>query len=68
MRSKNKKLIQIRNLLNMTQAELGEAINLTQSAISNYDNGHRKLPVQVAQQIIKLAKVRSVTLSLEDFF
>jgi predicted transcriptional regulator len=52
----------------MTQAELGDAINLTQSAISNYDNGHRKLPVQVAQQIIKLAKVRGIRLLLEDFF
>jgi transcriptional regulator with XRE-family HTH domain len=68
MRSKNKKLIKIRNLLNMTQAELGDAINLTQSAISNYDNGHRKLPIEVAQQIIKLAKLRGIRLLLEDFF
>ena len=41
MKYMNKRLIEIRKDQHLTQAEFAEKINLTQSAIGNYENGRR---------------------------
>ncbi len=49
----NKRLKKIRNALNMTQAEFGEKIGLSQNTIANYECGRRALTEQTVKSICR---------------
>lgn len=49
----NKRLKKIRNALNMTQAEFGEKIGLSQNTIANYECGRRALTEQTIRSICR---------------
>jgi transcriptional regulator with XRE-family HTH domain len=58
----------IRERLQMTQVQLSKAMRCTQAAISKYENGIELPSLRAAKVLIKVAKKRSVNLSLEDIF
>lgn len=58
----------IRNGLGITQYEMAALLGLSQSAWSLYEIGERKLPVAIAQKLIKLANDRGETLTLDEIY
>jgi DNA-binding XRE family transcriptional regulator len=58
----------IRISLGMSRKEFGEALNLTQMCIGNYENNQRDPSITIAYKIIDLAKKNKIEISLEDLF
>lgn len=60
------KIKEIREKLKMSQQELGEAVGVGQTAISNYEVGDRIPDVPVAIKLRDLAVKNKIKVSLED--
>lgn len=56
----------VRKQNNLTQEELSRALGVSQQSVSKYENGTRKLPVDVAKKIGKLFGVEWSTLYDDD--
>ena len=50
----NKKFKQIRNILNLTQAELSEELQISLSSVQYYEQGRQKIPSKVEMLLSKL--------------
>ena len=62
----NKRLIMIRKDNDLTQTEFAEKINLTQSAITNYENGRRNIPDRTISDICRVFNVNETWLRTGD--
>ena len=63
----NIKLKELRKELNLTQKEVAEAIGITASAYSNYEQGLREPPYAILINLCKFFKVTSdYLLGIED--
>lgn len=58
----------IRREFNMTQAEFGQALNLSRLSISNYETFKRVIPPYVALRVIEYAKSRGIYSSLDEIY
>jgi len=58
---------QLRQRLGMTQAELGEALGMTQMNVSLYERGQSLRP-EVAKQLIDLAAARGVQIDFNVIY
>ena len=52
----------------MSQSQLRQALDITQSRLSNYEHGTRQVPVDIAYRFIDLAKTKGEVMTLEDVF
>lgn len=58
----------IRKRLAVSQAELGVALGVTQSVISQYEKGACDPSLKVARKLIAFAKLRDVNLMFETIY
>lgn len=58
----------IRELLSMTQEELGKALGVSQGSVSAYESGAASIPVPNAIKLIEVADVKGVALSLDQIY
>lgn len=58
----------IRESLSMTQAELGEALGVTQGSVSFYELGKHPVPPGVAATLIEVAAKKGLTVSFDDIY
>lgn len=58
----------IRELLSMTQEELGRALGVSQSSVSAYESGAASIPVPNAIKLIEVAEARGVLLTLDQIY
>jgi transcriptional regulator with XRE-family HTH domain len=61
-------LLSIRKRLGVSQADLGEALGLSQGNVSHYECDRQPIPPDVARRIIKLAAERGHTVSFDDIY
>jgi len=61
-------LSNLRNQLDMTQAELANALGQTQGSIGHYETGRYQMPVAVAKRLINLAAANGINLSLDQIY
>jgi transcriptional regulator with XRE-family HTH domain len=61
-------LSDIRKRLSLSQADLGHALGVTQSLISQYETGACDPSVRVAMKLVEFARGRDVVLSLETIY
>lgn len=61
-------LITLRKRLAMSQAEIGAAIGVTQSTISQSERGDITLSVEVAKRLVQFARSKGVKASLDDLY
>lgn len=52
----------------LSQAELGDLLNIGQSAISNYENSEREPEVHIAKQFVCIAKAKGDAYTLDDVY
>ncbi|MFL9610201.1 helix-turn-helix domain-containing protein [Methylobacillus sp. Pita2] len=57
----------IRSRLNLSQAELAEALGMSQPNVSKYENG-QDIPPDTARKLISLAQSRGVSISFDDIY
>lgn len=62
------KIRQYRELANKSQSELGAAIGVWQTAISNYEGGIRTVDIPTAQKIVKAFNEWGLDITLSDVF
>ena len=62
------KIKEIRNKMELTQAEFAEAIGCGQTAVSQYEIGQRRPSYKIAKAIISLAKAKKIKVTLMDIF
>jgi putative transcriptional regulator len=65
---KNKRLIQRREDLKLTQRHVSEVINISQSMLSRAESGHRALDDANKIKLAKLYKVTVEWLFFEEFY
>ncbi|WP_409015162.1 helix-turn-helix transcriptional regulator [Caballeronia sp. LZ001] len=61
-------LITLRKRLAMSQAEIGAAIGVTQSTISQSERGEITLSVEVAKRLRDFARSKGVRTTLDDLY
>lgn len=61
-------LTQIRRCLQLTQAELAEALDMTQGNIGHYEQCRQQIPPDVARRIIKVAYDRGMVITYDDIY
>ena len=54
--------------MGLTRRGLADMIGKTKSCISNYENGYRKIPVDTAISIIKVAATCGVKFTLDQLY
>lgn len=59
-------LSQIRKKLGLSQWEISSLLDMTQAAYCNCEAGRRNLSIKKCYSLIKLAKLKSINLSLEE--
>lgn len=57
-----------RAFADLTQEELGQALGITQTAISNYERGVRDPELEVARRFLRLAACYKYATSLDDVY
>lgn len=62
------KIYIIRKTLDMTQAEFGKLIGVSQNAISKYELGYRLMPILIAKRIIQECKNYDLTIDLNYIY
>ena len=60
-------IFSIRKELNVTQAQLAEALGVSQGNVSHYEKG-QKIPPVVAARLINFAMTKSIKLSFDDIY
>lgn len=60
-------ILSIRKRLEATQAELAEALGVSQGNISHYERG-QTVPPDIASKLIVFAKLRGHSLSFDDIY
>lgn len=58
----------IREKAGMTQAELAEAVGLTQGAIAHYEGGRRKPGLDECRRIVDALNKHGLSVTLDDLF
>ncbi|CAN7476941.1 helix-turn-helix transcriptional regulator [Acidovorax sp. LjRoot74] len=58
----------IRELLSMTQEELGKALGVSQGSVSAYESGVASIPVPNAIKLIEVAGGKGFPLSLDQIY
>lgn len=58
----------IREKAGMTQAELAEAVGLTQGAIAHYEGGRRKPGLDECRRILEALNRKGACATLDDLF
>lgn len=53
----NERFVQLRKMLGLTQAQIGEMLNLTRSAISNYEYRKAELPDRTISDICRVFSI-----------
>jgi DNA-binding transcriptional regulator YiaG len=61
----SKNLRAIREYLELTQADFGEAIGVIKSTVSDYENGRSRPDPTTARAIVRLAVSRGMKIALE---
>lgn len=61
-------IFQLRKRLKVSQAELGTALEVTQSAVSQYEKGTTVPSPEVVKRLIDFAKKRGVDVSFETIY
>jgi putative transcriptional regulator len=61
-------LIDLRKRLSLSQAELGSAIEVNQSAISQYERGEIAMNPDVALRLIDFARSRGIEIAMETLY
>lgn len=61
------KILTIRKKLNVTQAELADALGVSQGNVSHYERG-QTVPPDIASRLICFAKDRQLFLSFDDIY
>ncbi len=57
----------IRQILGLSQADLGKAIGVSQGNVSFYELG-QEVPPKVARKLIDVAKAKGVDISFDDIY
>lgn len=58
----------IRRKLGMTQQELAEALNVSQSQISKFENGEQEMAPDTARALIHLAQTKGKRFTFNDIY
>ena len=61
-------ILHLRKRLEVSQAELGTAIGVTQSAISQYEKGTSIPSYETVRRLIEFAKTRGVEVSFDSIY
>lgn len=61
-------ILHIRQLIGISQAELGASIGVSQGNVSHYEQGRQEVPPDVARRIIAAAKDRGISLTFNDIY
>lgn len=61
-------LKRIREALQMTQAELGAAIGVTQGSVSFYELGKHPVPPDIAAKVIAVARKKNQRVTFDDIY
>lgn len=61
-------ILAIRRRLGLQQTEFADAIGVTQSNVSHYENGRNDPSLDVGRQVVALAKQMGHCVTLEDVF
>ncbi len=59
---------QIRLEMGLTQKGLAKLLGITAACVSNYENGFRSLPIEIAKLYVSLSKKKGNKLTLEDIY
>gem|GEM_PF-4009056 len=52
--------------MNLSQIEICNLLSIKQSTFSNYETGKRKPSISICYKLIKLAKIKGITVTLEN--
>ncbi|MDR5881092.1 helix-turn-helix transcriptional regulator [Caballeronia sp. LZ032] len=61
-------LITLRKRLALSQAEIGAAIGITQSTISQSERGDITLSVEVAKRLVQFARSKGIKATLDEIY
>lgn len=61
-------ILHIRQLIGISQAELGAAIGVSQGNVSHYEQGRQEVPPDMARRLISAAKERGLVLTFNDVY
>ncbi|WP_454826066.1 helix-turn-helix domain-containing protein [Paraburkholderia xenovorans] len=61
-------LIALRKRLKMSQTDLGDAIGVTQSAISQYERGDCLMTPDVAIRLVQFARARGIAATMDALY
>lgn len=61
------KIQELRLAANMSQKELGTAVDLTQAAISLYELGKRLPNLRISRKIVNVFRAKGVECTIDDF-
>jgi transcriptional regulator with XRE-family HTH domain len=64
--NKINKIKDLRKLMNMSQKELCSLLNIKQCTLSNYETGNRHISIKVCYKLIRIAKLKSIHLTIEE--
>lgn len=66
--SVGKQIKLLRVELEISQNHLAKLLGVTATAVYNWESNRKKLSVKMAQALIKIAKEKGITLSLDQLF
>lgn len=61
-------IIKLRNKMGLKQYQMAKALNITPSALHNYEKFHRYPKPEIAYRIIDLAKLNGMYLGMDDMY
>ena len=68
MAMKRNSVKRVREIMNISRAELARLLGISRGAITNYEFNRRSPSIHIAKKIILLAKQRNIYISLEDVY